>query len=72
MTTIRRNPAPMLGLSAIVAVITQLLGVALGYILFQDVADLESLSPTAGPTEVFNAVAGLLGASVIVVIVARG
>jgi hypothetical protein len=69
VTTIRRNPAPMLGLSAIVAVITQLLGVALGYILLQDVADLESLSPAAGPTEVFNAVAGLLGASLIVVIV---
>jgi hypothetical protein len=69
VTTIRRNPAPMLGLSAIVAVITQLLGVALGYLLFQDIADLESLSPTVGPAEVFNALAGLLGASVIVVIV---
>jgi hypothetical protein len=69
VTTIRRNPAPMLGLSAIVAVITQLLGVALGYVLFQDIADLESLSPTAGPAEVFNALAGLVGASAIVVIV---
>jgi hypothetical protein len=43
VTTIRRNPGPMLGLSAIVAVLTQLLGVGLGYVLFQDVADIESL-----------------------------
>jgi hypothetical protein len=69
VTTIRRNPAPMLGLSAIVAVITQLLGVGLGYLLFQDVADLESLSPTASVVDVLNAVARVLGASVIVVIV---
>jgi hypothetical protein len=70
VTTIRRNPGPMLGLSAIVAVITQLLGVALGYILFQDVADLESsLTPTATPFDVMNALAGLIGASAIVVIV---
>jgi len=69
ITTIRRNPAPMLGLSAVVAVITQLLGVGLGYVLFQDVADLDSLSPTASFVEVINAVAGILGASVIVVIV---
>jgi hypothetical protein len=60
----------MLGLSAIVAVITQLLGVALGYILFQDVADLQSsLSPTASLAEIMNALAGLIGASAIVVIV---
>jgi hypothetical protein len=69
VTTIRRNPAPMLGLSAIVAVITQLLGVGLGYLLFQDVADLQSLSPTASFVEVINALAGLVGASAIVVIV---
>jgi hypothetical protein len=69
VTTIRRNPGPMLGLSAIVAVITQLLGVGLGYILFQDVAELESLSPTASLVEVMNSLAGIVGASVIVVIV---
>ena len=69
VTTIRRNPAPMLGLSAIVAVITQLLGVGLGYLLFQDVAELESLSPTASFGEVMNALAGLVGASAIVVVV---
>ena len=69
VTTIRRNPGPMLGLSAIVAVITQLLGVALGYFLFQDIADLESLSPTASFFDVMNALAGLIGASLIVVIV---
>ncbi|HEX2362595.1 MAG TPA: hypothetical protein VHI11_11020 [Jiangellaceae bacterium] len=69
VTTIRRNPAPMLGLSAIVAVITQLLGVGLGYVLFRDIERLESLSPTANAAEVVNAVAGLIGASAIVVIV---
>jgi hypothetical protein len=69
VTTIRRNPGPMLGLSAIVAVITQLLGAALGYLLFQDVAELESLSPTASFFDVMNALAGLIGASAIVVIV---
>jgi hypothetical protein len=69
VTTIRRNPAPMLGLAAIVAVITQLLGVGLGYVLFRDIERLESLSPTASAVEVVNAVAGLIGASAIVVIV---
>jgi hypothetical protein len=69
VTTIRRNPGPMLGLSAIVAVITQLLGAALGYLLFQDVAELESLSPTASFFDVMNALAGVIGASAIVVIV---
>jgi hypothetical protein len=69
VTTIRRNPAPMLGLSAIVAVLTQLLGVGLGYLFLQDMADLASLSPTAGPGEVLSALAGVIGASAIVVIV---
>jgi hypothetical protein len=69
VTTIRRNPGPMLGLSAIVAVITQLLGVMLAYVLFQDVAEIESLSPTASFIEVLNALAGVIGASAIVVIV---
>jgi hypothetical protein len=69
VTTIRRNPGPMLGLSAIVAVITQLLGVGIGYLLFQDVADLESLSPGASFFDVMNRLSGLLGASAIVVIV---
>jgi membrane-anchored glycerophosphoryl diester phosphodiesterase (GDPDase) len=69
VTTIRRNPGPMLGLSAIVAVITQLLGAALGYLLFQDIPDIESLSPTASFFDVMNALAGLIGASAIVVIV---
>jgi hypothetical protein len=69
VTTIRRNPGPMLGLSAIVAVLTQLLGVGLGYVLFQDVADIESLSPTASAGQILSALAGVLGASAIVVIV---
>src|SRR5918994_3163318 len=69
VTTIRRNPGPMLGLSAIVAVITQLLGLALGWVLFRETAEIEELSPTASPSEVFAAVADLFGASAVVVIV---
>jgi uncharacterized integral membrane protein len=69
VTTIRRNPGPMLGLSAIVAVLTQLLGLGVGYLLLRGAPALESLEPTASPGEVFEAVAGLLGASAIVVVV---
>ncbi|MGH8825289.1 MAG: hypothetical protein ACRDVN_12530 [Jiangellaceae bacterium] len=69
VTTIRRNPGPMLGLSAIVAVLTQLLGLGVGYVLLRGAPAIESLEPTASPGEVFEAVAGLLGASAIVVVV---
>jgi uncharacterized integral membrane protein len=69
VTTIRRNPGPMLGLSAIVAVLTQLLGLGVGYLLLRGAPAIESLEPTASPGEVFEAVAGLLGASAIVVVV---
>ncbi|HZY26736.1 MAG TPA: hypothetical protein VFE49_00635 [Jiangellaceae bacterium] len=69
VTTIRRNPGPMLGLSAIVAVLTQLLGLGVGYLLLRGAPALESLEPTASPGEVFEAVAGLLGASAIVAVV---
>jgi uncharacterized integral membrane protein len=69
VTTIRRNPGPMLGLSAIVAVLTQLLGLGLGYLLLRGAPAIESLEPTASPGEVVEAVAGLLGAWAIVVVV---
>ncbi|HEU0214465.1 MAG TPA: hypothetical protein VFR13_10290 [Jiangellaceae bacterium] len=69
VTTIRRNPGPMLGLSAIVAVLTQLLGLGVGYLLLRGAPALESLEPTASAGEVFEAVAGLLGASAIVAVV---
>ncbi|HMG28666.1 MAG TPA: hypothetical protein VK585_00920 [Jiangellaceae bacterium] len=69
VTTIRRNPGPMLGLSAIVAVLTQLLGLGVGYLLLRDLTALDSLGANASPGQVFEAVAGLLGASVIVVVV---
>jgi hypothetical protein len=69
VTTIRRNPGPMLGLSAIVAVLTQLLGLGVGYLLLRGAPAIESLEPTASPGDVFEAVAGLLGASAIVVVV---
>jgi hypothetical protein len=69
VTTIRRNPGPMLGLSAVVAVLTQLLGLGVGYLLLRGAPALESLEPTASAGEVFEAVAGLLGASAIVAVV---
>jgi hypothetical protein len=69
VTTIRRNPGPMLGLSAIVAVLTQLLGLGVGYLLLRGAPALESLEPTASAGEVFEAIAGLLGASAIVAVV---
>ena len=52
----------MLGLSAIVAVLTQLLGLGVGYPASGAPPAIEPLEPTASPGEVFEAVAGLLGA----------
>jgi hypothetical protein len=69
VTTIRRNPGAMLGLSAIVAVLTQLLGLGVVYLALRGAPTLESLEPTASAGEVFEAVAGLIGASVIVIVV---
>jgi hypothetical protein len=69
VTTIRRNPGPMLGLSAIVAVLTQLLGLGVGYLVLRGAPTIESLPPTASLGEIFEAVAGLIGVSVIVIVV---
>lgn len=68
VTTIRRNPGPMLGLSAIVAVVTQLLGLVLGWVLFRETEDVE-LSRTAGPDEIIDAFAGAVGPRAVVVVV---
>lgn len=68
VTTIRRNPGPMLGLSAIVAVITQLLGLGIGWWLL-DQADDVAFSSTADPGEVFDALAGVFGGAAVVAIV---
>src|SRR5919106_1528699 len=68
VTTIRRNPGPMLGLSAIVAIVTQLLGLGIGWLLFNQ-TDEVALSSTADPDEVFDALAGFFGAAAVVVIV---
>jgi hypothetical protein len=68
VTTIRRNPGPMLGLSAIVAVVTQLLGLGIGWWLF-DQTDEVAFSSTADPDEVLDALAGFFGAAAVVVIV---
>jgi hypothetical protein len=69
VTTIRRNPGPMLGLSAIVAVLTQLLALGPSYLLLRDATAMESLPPTATPAEVFPAVAGLFGAEIMATVV---
>jgi hypothetical protein len=68
VTTIRRNPGPMLGLSAIVAIVTQLLGLGIDWWLFDQTEDAV-LSSTSDPDEVFGALAAALGANAVVVVV---
>ena len=68
VTTIRRNPGPMLGLSAIVAVVTQLLGLALVWLLV-DQTDDAALSSTSDPGEVFDALAAVFGGTAVVLVV---
>lgn len=68
VTTIRRNPGPMLGLSAVVAVATQLLGLGASWLLLRDFADVE-LSTDPSASEVFDAFAGAFGATAVVVVV---
>lgn len=62
VTTIRRNPAAMLGLSAVVAVISQLIGLVASWALFDDLATLEQLGGTADPEQVLNAMSGSFAA----------
>ncbi len=69
VTTIRRNPGPMLGLSAIVAVVTQLLGLGLSWLLFREDSAVDSLSPTATDEEVLSALTDVFGVGAIVLVV---
>lgn len=61
VTTIRRNPGPMLGLSAVVAVVVQLIGLAASWLMFRDLQAIEELSPTATPAEIFGVLGGAFG-----------
>jgi hypothetical protein len=69
VTTIRRNPGPMLGLSAVVAIIVQLIGLFASWLLFRDIQALEDLSATATPAEVFGAMGTSIGGFGVMAIV---
>ncbi|HEX5995489.1 MAG TPA: hypothetical protein VFY84_10145 [Jiangellales bacterium] len=69
VTTIRRNPGPMLGLSAVVAIIVQLIGLAATILMFRDLQAIEDLPATASPSEVFGVLGGTLGGLSVVAVV---
>ncbi len=69
VTTIRRNPGPMLGLSVIVAIITQLVGLAGNWVILGDIQDLASVPETATASEVFGAMTGLFAATAVILLV---
>jgi hypothetical protein len=69
VTTIRRNPGPMLGLSAIVALIVQLIGLAATWVIFSNIDALEAIPETPTLDEVIGATAGIFGSTGIIVVV---
>jgi len=70
ISAIRAQPALMLGLSAVVAVITQLLTVPLTWLLLRDAGDVAfSVDEPADPGEEFSFAASALSASGIQVVV---
>ncbi len=69
VTTIRRNPGPMLGLSAVVAIIVQVIGLIASWLMFRDLQALEDLPATASPAEVFGVIGGTLGGFGVMAIV---
>jgi hypothetical protein len=69
VTTIRRNPGPMLGLSAVVAIIVQLIGLVATILMFRDLQAIEDLPATASPAEVFGVLGGTLGGLSVVAVV---
>ena len=69
VTTIRRNPGPMLGLSAVVAIIVQLIGLGVSILMFRDLQAIEDLPATASPAEVFGVLGGTLGGLSVVAVV---
>jgi hypothetical protein len=66
VTTIRRNPGPMLGLSAVVAVIVQLAGMLFTLSVFRDLGRLEELPADATAGEVFDAFSGIFSGSLVI------
>jgi hypothetical protein len=62
ITTIRRNPGAMLGLSAIVAVITQSVGLVAAVLLFDDVTSLTQLGASPDPDVVFDTIGSSVAA----------
>jgi hypothetical protein len=69
VTTIRRNPGPMLGLSAVVAIIVQLIGLVATILMFRDLQAIDDLPATASPAEVFGVLGGTLGGLSVVAVV---
>ena len=58
VTTIRRNPAAMLGLSAVVAVVSQLLVLGASWLFLSDLTTADQLSSAATPDELLDAFSG--------------
>lgn len=67
VTTIRKNLGAMLGLSAVVAVVTQLVNLAVIWSVYDDYTQAMSMSvsPTASPEQVFDSLGTTLSASLI-------
>ena len=69
VTTIRRNPGPMLGLSAVVAIIVQLIGLAATWVIFRNIEALAELPETPTLGEVVGATSGIFGSAGIIIVV---
>jgi len=67
ITTLRQNPAAMLGLSAVVAAVTQLAQVAAWWVLYRDLAVLETATVTTGAdvASLLSTSLGPLGVSLV-------
>ena len=67
ITTLRQNPAAMLGLSAVVAAVTQLAQVAALWLLYRDLAVLETATVTTGAdvASLLSTSVGSLGVSLV-------
>lgn len=71
VATLRQNPGPMLGLSAVVAVITQLVQLAASWLVVRDTsAALEGLSDTTDVATVASTVSGGLTVALFAVVIA--
>jgi hypothetical protein len=69
VTTIRRNPGPMLGLSAVVAVILQLAGLAVSWMIFQWMGDFVRLAEEPTTEEIMSLLGGtMIGVGIILVV----